>query len=61
MAWNMNRPERSGARMAGLEAETGAEERAVSAVFSVLQEALGSPTGTEDEAGHVYTANYPPA
>jgi uncharacterized protein (DUF2267 family) len=43
------------ARMAGLEAEIGADERAVSAVFSVLQEALGSPTGTEGEAGHVYS------
>jgi uncharacterized protein (DUF2267 family) len=43
------------ARMAGLEAETGAEEEAVRAVFAVLQEALGSPTGTEGEAGHVYS------
>lgn len=41
------------ARMAGLEAESGAEEQAVSAVFAVLQQALGSPTGTEGEAGHV--------
>jgi uncharacterized protein (DUF2267 family) len=43
------------ARMAGLESETGAEEQAVSAVFAVLQEALGSPTGTEGQAGHVYS------
>ena len=43
------------ARMAGLEAETGAEEEAVRAVFAVLQEALGSPTGTEGEARHVYS------
>jgi uncharacterized protein (DUF2267 family) len=40
------------ARMAGLEDDTEAEE-AVTAVFAVLQEALGSPTGTEGEAGHV--------
>jgi uncharacterized protein (DUF2267 family) len=43
------------ARMAGLEAETGAEEEAVRAVFAVLQEALGSTTGTEGEARHVYS------
>jgi uncharacterized protein (DUF2267 family) len=40
------------ARMAGLEDATEAEN-AVTAVFAVLQEALGSPTGTEGEAWHV--------
>ena len=40
------------ARMAGLEDERESEE-AVTAVFAVLQEALGSPTGTEGEAWHV--------
>jgi uncharacterized protein (DUF2267 family) len=40
------------AQMAGLENERDAE-RAVIAVFTVLQEALGSPTGTEGEAWHV--------
>jgi uncharacterized protein (DUF2267 family) len=40
------------ARMAGLEDE-GAAETAVAAVFAVLQEALGSPTGTQGEAWHV--------
>ena len=40
------------ARMAGLEDATAAEN-AVTAVFAVLQEALGSPTGTEGEAWHV--------
>jgi len=40
------------ARMAGLDDEGEAEE-AVTAVFGVLQEALGSPTGKEGEAWHV--------
>ena len=40
------------ARMAGLDDELESEE-AVTAVFAVLQEALGSPTGTEGEAWHV--------
>jgi uncharacterized protein (DUF2267 family) len=40
------------ARMAGLDDESEAES-AVTAVFAVLQEALGSPTGTEGEAWHV--------
>jgi uncharacterized protein (DUF2267 family) len=40
------------ARMAGLDDESDAES-AVTAVFAVLQEALGSPTGTEGEAWHV--------
>jgi uncharacterized protein (DUF2267 family) len=40
------------ARMAGLE-DTSEAEGAVAAVFAVLQEALGSPTGTEGEAWHV--------
>jgi uncharacterized protein (DUF2267 family) len=38
--------------MVGLEDESIAEE-AVVCVFSVLQEALGSPTGRYGEAGHV--------
>jgi len=41
-------------RMAGLEDDSRAEEAVVS-VFSVLQEALGSPTGREGEAGHVFS------
>jgi uncharacterized protein (DUF2267 family) len=41
-------------RMAGLEDESRAEE-AVVCVFSVLQEALGSPTGREGEARHVFS------
>ncbi len=40
------------ARMAGLDDE-GEAERAVAAVFAVLQEALGSPTGMKGEAWHV--------
>jgi uncharacterized protein (DUF2267 family) len=40
------------ARMAGLDHEREAE-RAVAAVFAVLQEALGSSTRTEGEAWHV--------
>jgi uncharacterized protein (DUF2267 family) len=40
------------ARMAGLEREEESEE-AVTAVFALLQEALGSPSGTEGEAWHV--------
>jgi uncharacterized protein (DUF2267 family) len=40
------------ARMAGLEDENEAAT-AVAAVFAVLQEALGSPGGTEGEAWHV--------
>jgi uncharacterized protein (DUF2267 family) len=40
------------ARMAGLEDVTE-PEGAVVAIFSVLQEALGSPTGTTGVAGHV--------
>jgi uncharacterized protein (DUF2267 family) len=40
------------ARMAGLEGEREAET-AVAAVFAVLQEALGSPDGTQGEAWHV--------
>jgi len=40
------------ARMAGLDDESEAE-RAVAAVFAVLQEALGSPSGTKGEAWHV--------
>jgi uncharacterized protein (DUF2267 family) len=40
------------ARMAGLEDEAEGE-RAVAAVFTVLQEALGSPSGDEGEAWHV--------
>jgi uncharacterized protein (DUF2267 family) len=43
---------RAVARMAGLDDESEAEG-AVTAVFVVLQEALGSPTGTEGEAWHV--------
>ncbi len=38
--------------MAGLDDEGEAEE-AVTAVFAVLQEALGSPGGKEGEAWHV--------
>ncbi len=41
-------------RMVGLEDEIKAEE-AVICVFSVLQEALGSPTGREGEARHVFS------
>jgi uncharacterized protein (DUF2267 family) len=41
-------------RMVGLEDESRAEE-AVVCVFSVLQEALGSPTGREGEARHVFS------
>ena len=41
-------------RMAGLEDESRAEE-AVVCVFSVLQGALGSPTGQEGEARHVFS------
>ena len=41
-------------RMVGLEDESRAEE-AVICVFSVLQEALGSPTGREGEARHVFS------
>jgi len=40
------------ARMTGLENHRAAE-RAVIAVFTVLQEALGSPGGTRGEAWHV--------
>jgi len=40
------------ARMAGLDDELESEA-AVTAVFAVLQEALGSPTGMEGEAWHV--------
>jgi uncharacterized protein (DUF2267 family) len=40
------------ARMAGLE-DAAEAESAVTAVFAVLQEALGSPTGTKGVAGHV--------
>ncbi|MGO9263540.1 MAG: DUF2267 domain-containing protein [Candidatus Binataceae bacterium] len=40
------------ARMAGLDDEFESEA-AVTAVFAVLQEALGSPTGMEGEAWHV--------
>lgn len=40
------------ARMAGL-ADHREAERAVIAVFAVLQEALGSPGGTKGEAWHV--------
>ncbi len=40
------------ARMAGLDDEFESEA-AVAAVFAVLQEALGSPTGMEGEAWHV--------
>jgi uncharacterized protein (DUF2267 family) len=40
------------ARMVGLRDEREAEQ-AVAAVFAALQEALGSPTGTEGEAWHV--------
>ena len=40
------------ARMAGLENADEVEE-AVSAVFAVLQEALGSYTGTKGVAGHI--------
>jgi len=40
-------------RMVGLEDESRTEE-AVVCVFSVLQEALGSPTGREGEARHVF-------
>jgi uncharacterized protein (DUF2267 family) len=40
------------ARMAGLDDESKAEN-AVAAVFAVLQEALGSPSGTKGEAWHV--------
>jgi uncharacterized protein (DUF2267 family) len=41
-------------RMVRLEDENRAEEAVVS-VFSVLQEALGSPTGREGEARHVFS------
>ncbi len=41
-------------RMVGLEDESRTEE-AVVCVFSVLQEALGSPTGREGEARHVFS------
>jgi uncharacterized protein (DUF2267 family) len=41
-------------RMVGLEDESKAQE-AVICVFSVLQEALGGPTGQEGEAGHVFS------
>jgi len=41
-------------RMVGLEDESRAEE-AVVCVFSVLQEAHGSPTGREGEARHVFS------
>jgi uncharacterized protein (DUF2267 family) len=41
-------------RMVGLEDESRAEE-AVVCVFSVLQEALGSPSGREGEARHVFS------
>ena len=41
-------------RMVGLEDDIKAEE-AVICVFSVLQEALGSPTGREGEARHVFS------
>jgi uncharacterized protein (DUF2267 family) len=41
-------------RMVGFEAKSHAEE-AVVCVFSVLQEALGSPTGREGEARHVFS------
>jgi uncharacterized protein (DUF2267 family) len=41
-------------RMVGLEDESRAEEAVVS-VFSVLQEALGSLTGREGEARHVFS------
>ncbi len=41
-------------RMVGLEDESRAEE-AVICVFSVLQEALGSPSGREGEARHVFS------
>ena len=40
------------ARMAGFNDPSEAES-AVAAVFAVLQDALGSPTGTEGEAAHV--------
>jgi uncharacterized protein (DUF2267 family) len=40
------------ARMAGLDDQLESEE-AVTAVFAVLQEALGSPSGTKGEAWHV--------
>jgi len=40
------------ARMAGLD-DASEAERAVATVFAVLQEALGSPAGTEGEAWHV--------
>lgn len=40
--------------MVGLEDDIKAEE-AVICVFSVLQEALGSPTGREGEARHVFS------
>src|SRR5208282_1992305 len=41
-------------RMLGLEDESTAED-AVVAVFSVLQRALGSPSGREGEARHVFS------
>jgi uncharacterized protein (DUF2267 family) len=41
------------ARMAGLDDDEADAETAVAAVFAVLQEALGSPSGTEGEAWHV--------
>ena len=41
-------------RMVGLEDQSRAEE-AVICVFSVLQEALGSPSGREGEARHVFS------
>jgi uncharacterized protein (DUF2267 family) len=40
-------------RMVGLDDEIQAED-AVICVFGVLQEALGSPTGQEGEARHVF-------
>jgi uncharacterized protein (DUF2267 family) len=43
---------REGTRMAGLRDQAEAEQ-AVTAVFAVLQQALGGPTGTEGEAWHV--------
>ena len=41
-------------RMVGLQDEMKAED-AVICVFSVLQEALGSPTGRDGEARHVFS------
>ncbi len=40
--------------MVGLRDESQAEDAVVS-VFGVLQEALGSPTGREGEARHVFS------